>query len=76
MTDRIRHLTVVLDRDIRTDDIEPVITALHMVKGVASVEAHITDLRHHIAMNSVRSEIEGKLYEAIGQIFHPDRKGT
>ncbi len=38
MTDRIRTLTVVLDRDYREDDVEPLIEVLRYVKGVADVK--------------------------------------
>lgn len=41
MTDRIRHLTVVLDADYRDEDAERIIDAIQMVRGVNSVEGHV-----------------------------------
>lgn len=38
MTDRVRTLTVVLDRDYRTDDVEGIVDAIRMTKGVAKVD--------------------------------------
>jgi len=49
MTDRHAGYLVTLDRDIREDDAEAVITALRMVKGVISVEPVIADVGQSIA---------------------------
>lgn len=38
MTDRIRTLTVILDRDMRDDDVEHVKNAISMVKLVVDVQ--------------------------------------
>lgn len=38
MTDRHAAYIVILEDDIREDDAEPVLTALRMIHGVASVE--------------------------------------
>lgn len=43
MTDRISGFTVILDHDIRDDDIAPVLAAIEMVKHVISVEPHVAD---------------------------------
>lgn len=34
MSDRINALTVVLERDIRDDDIEPILTSIRLIRGV------------------------------------------
>lgn len=49
MTDRFHAFTVVLDRDIREDDAEPIVAAIKMIKGVQSVEPHVVDLEDHSA---------------------------
>jgi hypothetical protein len=69
MTDRIRHLTITLDRDIRDDDVAAIISAIEHVRGVASVEGHVVDASDHLARSVVRSEIRGKLHEAIESVF-------
>lgn len=38
MTDRVRTLVVVLAEDMRTDDVERIVNAISMVKGVADVK--------------------------------------
>jgi hypothetical protein len=73
MTDRIRHLNVVLDADYRDDDAEPIIAAIKMVRGVASVEEHVVEAQDILVREAVRSEIERDLYEAIRRVFA--RKG-
>lgn len=37
MTDRVRHLTVILDKDVRVDDAQEIIQALKMNRFVADV---------------------------------------
>lgn len=49
MTDRHAGYVVVLATDMRDDDAEAVLTALRMVKGVASVEPVVADIALHIA---------------------------
>lgn len=65
MTDRYNALTVVLDRDIRSDDAEWVINAIKMVKGVASVSPHIAEAGDYIAKQRVKQEV----FEKIVAIF-------
>lgn len=57
MTDRIHALTVVLDRDYRDDDVECIVKAIEMVRGVASVEMHVTDFEDHTARERVRHDL-------------------
>lgn len=49
MTDRIHSLTVVLDHDMRDDDIQPLIDAIKMMKGVRTVDTHVSDIASHMA---------------------------
>lgn len=65
MSDRFNALTVVLDRDIRDDDAEPLINAIRMLKGVQSVEPRVADVSDHIAYGRVRREIEDRLWKAL-----------
>lgn len=70
MTDRIRHLTITLDQDIRTDDVESIVNALKMVRGVAAVERHVVKFEDHLAREAVRAEIRRELHEAIERVFN------
>lgn len=65
MTDRFNALTIVLDRDIRSDDAQSVIDAIKMVRGVQSVTPNIADMTDHIAYVRARGEIAAKLFEVL-----------
>jgi hypothetical protein len=69
MTDRIRHLTVVLDDDYRDDDIEAIVRTIQMIRGVAAVETHVVTAPDRIARMTVQGEIERDLHSAIDQVF-------
>lgn len=68
MTDRIKGITVTLDGDYRDDDVEAIVQAIRMVKGVAHVALHVTTLEDHMARARVRADL-GKeilgLYQRI-----------
>ena len=67
MTDRVRTLTVTLDRDYRTDDVLPIMDALKMIIGVAVVEFDDGDVvspdRH-----CARHEFKRRLGRAISEL--------
>jgi len=69
MTDRIRHLTITLDEDIRDDDLAPIISAIQHVRGVSSVEHHVVTAQDHLARQAVRAEVQQKLFEAVDNVF-------
>jgi hypothetical protein len=43
MTDRIFALTVVLEKDVRVDDVQGLVKAISILRGVLSVKEHISD---------------------------------
>ena len=65
MTDRVNALTVTLERDIRIDDVQVLVDAIKMLRGVMSVETHISNIEQHIAEERVRIEFKQKLWEAL-----------
>lgn len=67
MTDRVKALTVVLKDDIRVDDIdvESIVSAIKMVKGVLDVKLHTTDISDHVARERVKAELISKLFKAL-----------
>jgi hypothetical protein len=65
MSDRTQCLTVVLDGTYRTDDIEQVVNAIKMIKGVADVGVNVKDPADYLAYTSVRFELEQKLWDAL-----------
>lgn len=55
MTDAIRALTVVLDPNIRAEDVEPLRQAISRMQGVRRVSEHLrTDLDRHLVREAQR----------------------
>lgn len=69
MTDRIHAFTVVLDRDIRDDDIEPVLIAIRMIRHVIDVRPHVADMNTHTATIRVRTELYPKFLAALKEVL-------
>jgi hypothetical protein len=69
MTDTVRGCFVAFTRDIRTDDVEHLVNAIKMIKGVAAVELQVNDVDHWTNLARVRSETAAKIMDAIHQIF-------
>ena len=68
MTDRVNGLFVVLDKDIRTDDVEVIIQAICMIRGVLRVDQNVSSYEDHVAYSRVRQELGEKLME----VLHPE----
>lgn len=67
MTDRINSFTVVLDSDIRIDDVEPIVNAIRMVRGVASVTGNVANLDSHIAQVRAKRELRERLFAVLAE---------
>ncbi len=65
MTDRYFAVTVLLKNDTREDDLEYILNAIRMIKGVQKVEPHIATPETWAAEQRVRRELEQKLREVI-----------
>lgn len=66
MTDRIRTLTVILDRDIRKDEVQAVTDALRMVRYVADVQpGPAVDMEQHAARHIAWLKMQQKLIDFI-----------
>ncbi len=65
MTDRIKTLTVVLDKEYRDDDCESIANAIRMIKGVLSVGMDVCESADYWAMERVKSDLTDKLWEVI-----------
>ena len=65
MTDRIHALTVALDRDIREDDIESLVTVIKHLRYVAGVTAHPVDFQTYAARSIADSEWRKKLLDLL-----------
>ncbi len=56
MTDRVNALVVVLEKDIRIDDVESLRKAIRHMRGVRSVDVNVTELADHVAYVQIRQE--------------------
>ena len=61
MTDRYHTLTVVLERDTRDDDAEPLLAAIRQIRGVLSVTGSVVSPESHMAQERARRELGDKL---------------
>lgn len=60
MTDRIHAITVVV-KDMREDDVEPLIEAIKLLRGVVSVKTHVSDISQYSAVESAKTNIREKI---------------
>ena len=63
MTDRVNHLTVVLHEPTRDDDVECIVDAIRMIRGVLSVKANVLSAVEQIAVERFRRDYIQKLFE-------------
>lgn len=65
MTDRIYALSVALAEDVRTEDVENIIRAIKMIKGVLDVDLHVTDISQWTAQRRAKAELSAALWEFL-----------
>lgn len=65
MTDHISGFIVVLDRDYREDDVERILDAIRMIRGVTSVVPHVSEVADMIAQERATTEVWGKVLRAM-----------
>lgn len=61
MTGRYNALTVVLERDVRDDDVEALQNAIRQLRGVLSVSGNVSGLTDQMAEERARRELGDKL---------------
>jgi hypothetical protein len=66
MTDRIRTLTVILEKDTREDDLADLRTAIGQIRGVASTHlGQPVDISDIIARESAKRELGQKILAVV-----------
>lgn len=65
MTDRVKGLTITLEKDVRVDDVEYIVNAIKMIKGISSVDLSIVTFDDHINRARIYGEVRTKLFEFI-----------
>jgi len=68
MTERVKGFTVTLAENIRIDDVQPLIDAIGMLKGVINVYPVISEPSELITETRLRNEIREKLLNVIREI--------
>ena len=69
MTDRIKGFVVVLDKDIREDDAEPIADAIRQLRHVSVVESSTWNNDDLMNRSRIRTELEQKLWA----VLHPPK---
>lgn len=69
MTARIRSLTVALDEDIRTDDVECLVNAIKMMRNVLSVTTNEVNPNDWATERRVKLETAHKLTNIIAELY-------
>ena len=65
MTDRINSITVVLDKDYREDDAQPILDAIGMIQCVISVKGNVSNIESHMAEQRARQHYQKKIWEVF-----------
>lgn len=65
MTARVNMLHVILEKDTRIDDVEPLMDAIAQMKNVLEVKTNIRTPQDDIAYSRVRHELGQKLLGVI-----------
>lgn len=65
MTDRIHSLTVVLDKDYRDDDVQAIVAAIKMVRGVLTVGLNVADHNDYMARERARAELQIQIRDIL-----------
>jgi len=65
MTEKYYALTVVLEKDVRVDDSEPIVNAIKMIKGVQSIKGNIATPETWMAEERARMDMQKKLLSIV-----------
>jgi hypothetical protein len=69
MTDRIHSLTVVLEEDVREDDVQSLMQAICHMRNVAAVDGVVSDIVSHMAETRAKLELGAKARLALEQLI-------
>lgn len=68
MTDRVNALIVVLEKDMRDDDVEVISNAIRMLRGVLRVDNNISDASDYVAQARVANKVRESLIELANSL--------
>ena len=65
MSDRIKGLIVMFDKDYKNEDAESIAHAIRMIYGVAKADFLVANIDDYLARNKVRLELKEKLWDVL-----------
>ena len=65
MTDRVHSIQVILEKDVRIDDVQAYIDALRLFRGVANVVVMGSGATEMMAVERARHELGSKILDVI-----------
>lgn len=65
MTDRVNYLTVVLEENMRVDDVEALVNAIGCMRHVLAVKPNIADADAAVAKIMARAAIAEKILDVL-----------
>ena len=65
MSDRIKGLIVMFDKDYKIEDAESIARAIRMIYGVAKADFLVANIDDYLARNKVRLELKEKLWDVL-----------
>ena len=71
MTTRVNALTVILEKDLREDDVEVLKRAIKTFRGVLDCTSNVADLTSAIAESRARHDLSVKMWSTL----FPNHKG-
>lgn len=70
MSSRFKGVLVTFDKDYPSDNVEAIIKAISMVRGVADVSPLQTEPDDYVNRTQVRLEIAEKVYASLHEVFY------
>ncbi len=68
MTDRVQNLVIVLDGDYRTDDVQGIVDAIRMIRGVADVQlGEPVTSTDHFARERAAMDLRGRISDVLSR---------
>lgn len=72
VTERVNSLFVILEQDIREDEIKQIINLLRQIRGVSGVRKHIKDhFEEAVARSRIRTELQMKIWRLFEEGNQP-----
>lgn len=75
MTDRFKGFLITLEKEIRSDDAEPILNALKMIKGVQTVKPYVNGAQDWMMYEKGVMDTRIEIFNWVRtDIKHPDKK--